>query len=100
MVDRAGDRAPAVYADITQPAERRDIIPVQFQRAQLRGTLTYHAGLSWHRARFHGLRIVFYIVAIVVWSVVGVVRLAARQVRRFGAGHVYQVKLSILNRKK
>ncbi len=80
-VDRAPGKALAVYADVTQPAGRRDIVPVQFQRANIKGTLQFHAALSWHRARFHGLRLVFYVIAMLAWSVVGIVRLATRQVR-------------------
>lgn len=47
------------------------------QRGSIKVTLQFHAGLSWHRARFHGLRLVFCVIAIIVWWVVGLVRLAA-----------------------
>ena len=72
---------PAVYAEITGvPGERRDIIPVALQRENLRGTVATFAGLQWHRARYHGLRSVFYLLAAVVFAVIGVIRIATRQI--------------------
>ena len=49
--------APVIYADITSRAgERRAIIPVPLQRANIRGTVESFAALQWHRVRYHGLR--------------------------------------------
>ena len=75
------DARPAVYADITgTPGERRDIIPAAFHRENLRGTVAAFAGLNWHRARYHGLRAPFYLLALIVFALVGLARLVVRQV--------------------
>jgi S-DNA-T family DNA segregation ATPase FtsK/SpoIIIE len=75
------DPAPAVYADITgTPGDRRDIIPVPLQLANLRGTVATFAGLQWHRARYHGLRSVFYVLAAAVFAVIGAGRIAVQQI--------------------
>jgi DNA segregation ATPase FtsK/SpoIIIE, S-DNA-T family len=72
---------PAIYADITgQPGERRDIIPAALHRENLRGTVATFTGLQWHRARYHGLRLVFYALAAAVFALVGAIRLAMQQI--------------------
>jgi DNA segregation ATPase FtsK/SpoIIIE, S-DNA-T family len=71
--------APVIYADITT-AERRPVIPVPLRRENLRGTVEVFAGLQWHRARYHGLRFPLYVLALLAWAVVGIVRVAGRQV--------------------
>ncbi|MGO9079922.1 MAG: hypothetical protein ACLQDY_12890 [Streptosporangiaceae bacterium] len=73
--------ARVIYADITRAGERRPVIPVPLQRANLRGTVEQFTALQWHRARYHGLRLVFYVLAALVWAVIGLLSLAARQVR-------------------
>ncbi len=62
------------------PGERRPIIPEQWQRASARATVRHHAALSWHRARFHGLRAPAYVIKAVVWAAVGAGRLALAQI--------------------
>jgi S-DNA-T family DNA segregation ATPase FtsK/SpoIIIE len=80
--DRGQKPERVIYADITrQPGERRPVIPVALQRANLRGTLAQFTGTQWHRTRYHGLRLVFYVLAALVWAVIGLALLAARQVR-------------------
>lgn len=91
-VDQAPVKPVAVYADVTQPAERRAIVPLPLQRANLRGTVSYHGGLLWHRSRYHGLRLVFYVIAMLVWAVVGCVRLAARQLRWWWVMEQHQLR--------
>ncbi len=49
--------APAVPAAGT----RRPVIPVPLQRANIRATTHYAAGLSAHRAAYHGVRSPFYL---------------------------------------
>ena len=80
--ERGDDSAqrPVIYADVTGPGERRPVIPVQLQAANLRGTVAAFAGLQWHRSRYHGLRLPFYLLAAAVFAVIGLVRLAAVQV--------------------
>ena len=78
----ASGTAPAIYADITSRAgERRAIIPLPLQRGNLRGTLETFTALQWHRARYHGLRLVFYVLAALIWALFGVLYIAARQIR-------------------
>lgn len=79
----AGPESPKViYATaVYGPGKRRDIIPVPWQRANLRGTIDVWAGLQWHRTRFHGLRLPLYLAACLIWALVGVVRLIGRQIR-------------------
>jgi S-DNA-T family DNA segregation ATPase FtsK/SpoIIIE len=73
--------APAVYAEITgQPGERRPIVPVSLHRDNIGATLTQWTGLQWHRARYHGLRAPFYLLAAVILAVIGAGRLLAAQV--------------------
>lgn len=69
--------ATAVYG----PGDRRDIIPVPWQRENRRATIEAWAGLNWHRARYHGLRLPLYLIACIVWALVGLVRLIGRQIR-------------------
>jgi len=69
-----------IYASITAVGERRPIWPVPLQRANIRGTVEQFAGLTWYRTRYHGLRSLWYLIAHAAWAIVGVVRLAIRQV--------------------
>jgi S-DNA-T family DNA segregation ATPase FtsK/SpoIIIE len=69
-------QGPAVYADITgQPGDRRPIIPLHLQPENLRSTVSQWSGLQWHRGRYHGLRLPFYVLALIICTVTGVVRL-------------------------
>src|ERR1022692_3485509 len=74
--------ARVVYADITtsREGERRQIIPARLRRENIRATAGSQAGVFWHRVRYHALRSPLYLVAVLVWAVVGAVRLAGRQV--------------------
>ncbi|HUY47993.1 MAG TPA: hypothetical protein VMV92_20075 [Streptosporangiaceae bacterium] len=75
------EQAKVIYADLTRAGERRPVIPVPLQRGNFRGTVESFAALQWHRSRYHGLRLVFYVLAALVWAVIGVGYLALRQVR-------------------
>jgi hypothetical protein len=59
--------------------ERRPIIPKPLQWANIKGTLRYHRGLNWHRARYHGFRTPVYLPSALWWAVVGVLRIAGAQ---------------------
>jgi S-DNA-T family DNA segregation ATPase FtsK/SpoIIIE len=62
------------------PGERLPVIPPHLRgRANLRATLVLAAAQNWHRARYHGVRFPLYLVAVVVWAVIGLFRLAGRQ---------------------
>src|SRR6266566_445224 len=71
---------PVIYADITSPGERRPIVPLPLRRENLRPTIASFAGLQWYRGRYHGLRLVLHVLAVLFWAVVGAGRLAVRQV--------------------
>lgn len=61
-----------VYADVTEPGGLRPILPAWLaSREQLRHTTRRVAGREWHRARYHGLRLPWYLAAAAFWSVVG-----------------------------
>jgi DNA segregation ATPase FtsK/SpoIIIE, S-DNA-T family len=63
------------------PGERLPVIPPHLRgRANIRAALVLAAAQNWHRARYHGLRFPLYLVALVVWAVIGLVRLAGRQI--------------------
>jgi S-DNA-T family DNA segregation ATPase FtsK/SpoIIIE len=74
--------ARAVYADITRaPGERLPILPPSLRgRENMRAALVLAGAQTWHRARYHGLRSPLYLVAVLVWAFIGIVRLVTRQV--------------------
>jgi len=80
----AGRRAlgVAVYQDITRvPGERLPILPPSLRgRANIRAAIVLAGAQTWHRARYHGLRSPLYLVAVLVWAVIGIARLVTRQV--------------------
>jgi DNA segregation ATPase FtsK/SpoIIIE, S-DNA-T family len=73
--------APAYLATPGRvPGERLPVIPLHLRgRANLRATLVLAGAQNWHRARYHGVRFPLYLVAVIVWAVIGLVRLAGRQ---------------------
>ena len=60
---------------IRRAGERRPVIPAPLRPGSLRSTARHHAGLWWHRARFHGFRAPVYTVAAVMWATVGLARI-------------------------
>jgi DNA segregation ATPase FtsK/SpoIIIE, S-DNA-T family len=79
--EMAGAKPPAYLAVPGRvPGERLPVIPQHLRgRANLRATLVLTAAQNWHRARYHGVRSLFYLVAVLVWAVIGLVRLIGRQ---------------------
>ncbi len=74
--------APPAYLDTTSPEpQRRPIIPAAIQRANIGSTVRYHAGLNWHRARYHGLRAPAYLILVLWHAVRGAGRLTRRLMR-------------------
>ena len=74
--------APPAYLDTTSPEpQRRPIIPAAIQRANIGSTVRYHAGLNWHRARYHGLRAPAYLILWLWHAVRGAGRLTGRLFR-------------------
>jgi S-DNA-T family DNA segregation ATPase FtsK/SpoIIIE len=72
--------------------QRRPIIPVSLHRANLPGTLAYHAGLGWHRSRYHGLRAPGYLI-VLAWHVVrGAARLTSRLMAWWHWPHGWQLE--------
>lgn len=73
----APEHAEAVKGD----HQRQPIVPEQCQRHNIRSTVSYLAGLHWHRARFHGLRSPAYLARCVFYAVRGGARLTGRLAR-------------------
>jgi S-DNA-T family DNA segregation ATPase FtsK/SpoIIIE len=63
------------------PDERRPIIPPQIRRENLRQTGRNWYEIASYRVAFHALRIPKYLILGVLWSVVGVFKLAGEQLR-------------------
>ena len=66
---------PAIPPAIAE-GERKPVIPLPLQPGNLKGTLVQFAGVNWHRSRYHGLRLPVYLIAHLVWAVIGTCRLA------------------------
>jgi S-DNA-T family DNA segregation ATPase FtsK/SpoIIIE len=79
-VEPAQPDRKVIYADITTAGERRPVIPVPLQPDNIRDTAVQWAGLQWHRSRYHGLRLLFYVLAVLVWAVIGAGRVVIRQI--------------------
>jgi DNA segregation ATPase FtsK/SpoIIIE, S-DNA-T family len=79
--DSTGPRA-AVYVDATAPAGARlPIVPRHLRtRAGVRAAAGRQLAMAGHRAGYHGLRSPRYLLLAVLWAVVGVFWLIARQV--------------------
>ena len=75
------DHGDAAWIDTTPVPQRRPIIPPALQRANLPATARFHAGLAWHRARYHGLRSPLYALTLVWHAVRGAGRLTGRVMR-------------------
>src|ERR1017187_9682224 len=75
--------AHAVYQDITRvPGERLPVIPPHLRgRANIRATIALAGAQNWHRIRYHGLRSPLYLVAALVWAIIGIARVIGRQIR-------------------
>ena len=58
--------------------ERLSVVPDPLRRENIRGTVTYWAGLHWHLAKFHGLRIPLYLVMFPFYAGRGAHRLNKR----------------------
>jgi S-DNA-T family DNA segregation ATPase FtsK/SpoIIIE len=73
---------PAVYVDVVaREHERRPIIPAAWRPGNIRATLRYHAGRTGHRAGYHAARLPRYALLAAFWALVGVFRVAGRQLR-------------------
>ncbi len=72
------DLAGAAYIDTTPVPQRRPIIPPALQRQNIGSTLRWHAGLGWHRARYHGVRSPLYALMLAWHAVRGAGRLTRR----------------------
>ena len=93
-IEPAARPAVAVYQDITRvPGERLPVIPPQWRgRTNVKASLALVGAQQWHRARYHGLRSPVYLVLAVVWAIVGLVRLAARQVAWWWMAEAHPLK--------
>lgn len=75
-------RAP-VFVDVVARTDTRvPIIPAGWRgRDNIRATVRYHAGRTGHRVGYHAVRSPLYLVLSVFWAVIGVFRLAGRQLK-------------------
>jgi S-DNA-T family DNA segregation ATPase FtsK/SpoIIIE len=77
-----GEAAPAAYADVTAPGERKPILPPWLASAD---AAKHHGrragGYAWHAARYHGLRSPLYLALTVFWAAAGVLALVVQWVR-------------------
>ena len=74
--------AAPVYADISPPeGARLPIIPAHLQSLDgIKAAGKRHAGRQAHRAGYHGVRAPKYLLLALWWAVIGVFRLAGRQI--------------------
>ena len=71
-----------VYVDVVaKQHEVRPIIPASLRRTNLPATLRYHTARTAHRVGYHAARSHWYTLQALFWSLVGVFRLAGRQLR-------------------
>ena len=77
----APTREPVFVDVVAREHERRPIIPAAWRPSSLGGTLRYHAGRTAHRAGYHAVRLPRYALLASFWAVVGVFRVAGRQLR-------------------
>jgi DNA segregation ATPase FtsK/SpoIIIE, S-DNA-T family len=83
--------APAASVVDAAPGARRPVIPEPLRRGNMRGTITYTAGLGWHRVCYHGPRSPFYLVTYLWHSIRGCLVLALRVIRWWHAPHLHDL---------
>jgi DNA segregation ATPase FtsK/SpoIIIE, S-DNA-T family len=71
---------PPPASDDVIPAERErlQVVPDPLRRENIRGTVTWWAGLQWHRLRYHGLRFPWYVPLFLFYAGRGAHRLNKR----------------------
>ena len=84
-IDEEPAAVPAVPVDLPPPVPPEGlllpVIPDHLRTLDgVRVHLRRHAGRQWHRARYHGIRSPRYLLLAVIWAVIGLFRLAGRQV--------------------
>lgn len=81
-VDQPEPRKPVFLATVNQPDAFRPIVPIEWRLSNLKATLR-HIGGRWVRiGGYHAARIIqIYLPQTTFWSVIGVFRLAGRQIR-------------------
>jgi DNA segregation ATPase FtsK/SpoIIIE, S-DNA-T family len=92
--ERASDVSYEIELDEPEPApvlapsaaapgtEMRPVIPKHLRTAEgLRIAARHQAALAWYRARFHGVRSPRYLIAALLWAVIGLFRILGRQIR-------------------
>ncbi|HEY2552438.1 MAG TPA: hypothetical protein VGI64_17865 [Streptosporangiaceae bacterium] len=81
-----------VPAPAREPGTRQPVIPPPLHRANLRGTVTRSAALTWHRTRYHGSRTPWYLLLYLFHSCRGAVVLAGRLMRWWHAPQLWQLE--------
>lgn len=69
---------PVEVAAGAEPGTRRDVVPEAWKRHNIRATVRFHAGLNWHRVKYHGIRLPAYAAKTALFAALGVGVLAGR----------------------
>jgi DNA segregation ATPase FtsK/SpoIIIE, S-DNA-T family len=96
MSDQSAEALPAVPGDVAEPAvsqpvysdvtltpgERKPILPPWLAgRDAIKHHARHYMGHAWHAARFHGLRLPWYITLTVFWATWGVLSIGQKYIR-------------------
>lgn len=81
--DPAAEVAAQPVYDLTRvPGDRQPILPGWLaSRENFRGAVRLHAGQTWHRSRYHGLRLIPYLLRLAGCILIGVARIIGVQLR-------------------
>jgi DNA segregation ATPase FtsK/SpoIIIE, S-DNA-T family len=80
--DESAPRAPVFVDVVARQDTRLPIVPAGLRgRDNIKATVRYHAGRTGHRVGYHAVRSPLYLVKASFWAVIGVFRLAGRQLR-------------------
>lgn len=74
-------RGPVYVDAVVREDDRRPIVPAALRGPNLAPTVRLVAGRTGHRVAYHAVRSPLYVALSSVWAVVGVFRLAGRQLR-------------------
>lgn len=87
-----------VYVDVlTKDDDRRPIVPASLRPENIATTTKRAAGRTAHRTGYHGLRVPRYLLLVGVWALVGVVRIAGKQIRWWWLLEAHQLRQEAAN---
>jgi S-DNA-T family DNA segregation ATPase FtsK/SpoIIIE len=99
-LDEQPDTRSPVYVDLVAvDDERRPIIPAQWRGPDnIKATLKRTGQTTLHHAGYHAVRAPWYAAQATGWALVGVARIAGRQVRWWWVSEQYQLRQEAANR--